>query len=577
MRFGKIGFDPAHNPAILDTAAWDEAAAVQMLAAVDADFWRAAREAGRSDATPPAGPVTLYPGSAAVVEGSAWFLAGLPDAQQLFVAIGPERGESPPGPAIATIPVGPRERVAAYLTDAAIIDRYCRTIRPDKGPQPLAAIPRLGIGARMSAAMWPGVYRAMDQGRFAANTIQNSVRELELLENILAGKPPEAIYYPGFGVVEAGHTGATFEGLWTYGVLEALKSDGRFRYGADADHIKVLPGPAGLDWARHVLECARYYSFFTLDVSAVLDYAALAANAGAAEEYLTSRIPDAGQRRALLAYHAAPRKIGGSDYRLDGPALGRLVGKYWEALAAAEALAGHIARLKNGRPFDLEFAIDERSPDVETCACITADEEVAFVLLEAQRRGLRFTHVAPNFGVEKGVDYRCGGGLAELESRVRSQHRIAEEFDVLLDFHSGDDLSSATCQVIGRATNGRNHFKIAPEPQMLFAKTVRDFYPDLFRRWWEESLAYARREAAAGSQFAADCIRQQEAAGQAPSPADPIFHNFGFGFVGRRGPDGAYLNRETLYSLSPEFYRAYQDRLFAYLCALAEDLFDPGT
>ena len=61
----------------------------------------------------------------------------------------------------------------------------------DQAPQPLGAIPRIGAGSRMSAALFPGSYRAMDACGFAANTIQNSVRELELMENILAGRQPE--------------------------------------------------------------------------------------------------------------------------------------------------------------------------------------------------------------------------------------------------------------------------------------------------------------------------------------------------------------------------------------------------
>jgi hypothetical protein len=128
--------------------------------------------------------------------------------------------------------------------------------------------------------------------------------------------------------------------------------------------------------------------------------------------------------------------------------------------------------------------------------------------------------------------------------------------------------------VIGRATHGRNHFKIAPQPQIIFAETVRDLHEALFQEWWEDSLAYARREAAAGSTFAASCIREYESGpASAPSPVDPIFHNFGFGFVGRRDAKGQYLNRERLYGLPAAFHREYQDRITHYLCELAADLF----
>ena len=73
----------------------------------------------------------------------------------------------------------------------------------------------------------------------------------------------------------------------------------------------------------------------------------------------------------------------------------------------------------------------------------------------------------------------------------------------MADFHSGDDLSAAARQAIGRATGGRNHFKVSPNLQLLFAEVLAEHHPDLFRRWWQDALAYAQREAAAGSAFAA--------------------------------------------------------------------------
>ncbi len=133
------------------------------------------------------------------------------------------------------------------------------------------------------------------------------------------------------------------------------------------------------------------------------------------------------------------------------------------------------------------------------------------MLLEAQRRGIPLTHVAPNFGVEKGTDYRGADGLPGFEARARTLCRIAEEFGVMADFHSGDDLSAASRQAIGRATAGRNHFKVSPNLQLLFAEVLAEHHPRLFRRWWQDALAYASREAGDGSAFARDCIRQSDA------------------------------------------------------------------
>ena len=51
-----------------------------------------------------------------------------------------------------------------------------------------------------------------------------------------------------------------------------------------------------------------------------------------------------------------------------------------------------------------------------------------------------------------------------------------------------------------------------------------------------------------------------------------MFHHFCFRFVGRRDADGQFLNRQRFYSLSDEFYQAYEDRLAGYLEGLAEEL-----
>ncbi len=123
---------------------------------------------------------------------------------------------------------------------------------------------------------------------------------------------------------------------------------------------------------------------------------------------------------------------------------------------------------------------------------------------------------------------------------------------------------------IGRATGGRSHFKVSPNLQLLFAEVLAEHHPDLFRRWWQDALAYAQREAQNGSAFAAECIRQSDPA--RPASHDAIFHNFSFAYVGRRDAAGQFICREEFYSLSPGFYSAYQDCITNYLIGLADDL-----
>lgn len=543
MRFRKLQLNPAKNPGVLATGTWDLAAA-----------WR---QVQRLRAAPTGSAGSL------VRRGSAAFqLARLPDGQQVFleqghggVALGKPLGE-------LTLPNGCR--LAAYPTDAAVVDRYCRVLEPLNRPRALGATPRLGIGTRMTTAVWPGMFAAMDRHGFAANTIQNSVRELNFLDDLLAARPAPTNYACGFGTIETGYTGSSWEGLWVAGVLAALAHDRPLRYGADADHVQVKRGPAGMARARRWCDAARYYSFYTLDMADILDYGALAAPPAQAADLLRQRIRNDQERRLVLAYHR----------RLGADAVGRFVGKYWDALAALTELSAHLSRLKDGAAFDLEFTIDEHPPEVAAFDCLTTPAELRFVLGEIRRRGLPVTHIAPNLGQEKGWDYRCPDGLPGLEKRLRAQFAIAEEFGVLLDVHSADDLTQPVRRVIRRATGGKIHYKISPMLQLIFAETLAEHHPALFRRWWEDALGYARREAAAGSAFAAECVRAYESTtDRRPSRHHQVFHHYSFAFVGRRDARGQFMQREEFYSLSPAFYREYQQRVAGYLGELAGDLF----
>ena len=427
----------------------------------------------------------------------------------------------------------------------------------------------------MTTQVWPGMYDAMERCDMAANTIQNSIRELSLLDDLFAARPPETNYSTAIGLIEMGWTGSTYEGLWVAGVLAALKSDHRLRYGADADHVQVKRGAAGVERAKRVIRAARYYSFYTLDLADVLNYAALnVSSPSQAESCLPQTIPDADMRRQVLVYHLKPFGVGGRAYQLDAASVGRFVGKYWEALDTVVELEVYIAGLKEGVPFDLELTIDEHPPEVRALDCLTSNEEVLFLAREIRRRALLITHLAPNFGQEKGHDYRGQDGLAGLERRVRGQFEIASAFGLMLDIHSGDDLSRETWRVFGRATGGKVHFKVSPMLQLIYAEILQEFHPDLFRRWWDDSIAYARREAATGSIVARECLAALDATpDKGPSAKHQVFHFYSFPFVGRRSAQGQFLHRAEFYRLSKAFTDAYQQRISQWLGELAADVF----
>ena len=570
--FQNLRIDPATNPAILDTATWDADAAWQTITQVG-EGWSAAHAALRMGNQWVGLPQILLEVSSVVHHGAAtFFLTGLADGQQVFVELGLGGGSSVLGAPLGVKRLASGLTVAVYPANASAVDRFCRLLAPHKGPRAMGGVPRLGIGCRMTTAVWPAAFQAMQKFGFAANPIQNSVRELHLLDDLLAGRPPNRNYACGFGTIETGYTGSTYEGLWLAGTLAGLCQQGSPRYGADADHLQVKRGPEGLARARQLLQASRYYTFFTMDMADILHYEAV--TTGAASEFWERAVANRAERNAILQDHKSSYQVGGATYRLSEGLVSRFAAKYWDSLAAIETLTQELSTLKGGQPFDLEFTIDEHPPEVAAFDCLTTEEELLFVLREIVRRGLPVTHVAPNYGAEKGWDYRGADGLEGLERRVKALQAIAGEFNVMLDFHSADDLSSPTRAALRRATKGFLHYKISPMLQLLYVDILEKYDPELFLSWWNDAVAYARHEAENGSEFAADCLRAYDRSpDQKPSRHHQVFHHYGFAYVGRRGQDGTFAVRDRFYTLSPDFYRAYRDYITEYLGTLATDLF----
>jgi hypothetical protein len=568
IEYGKLSIDPVKNPAVLDTGTWDSEEAGSAVGRLTDAFWLEADDQTSSGARESG--VEIVEASRTHRQGCNWALLRLPGGQRALVSTGNGAITAGPAEPFHAKKTSDGIRIACYETKDSVLDWYCRTIDPASGPRPMGATPRLGIGCRMSTAVWPGIWNAMSSGGFATNAIQNSLRELNLLEDLRVGNPPRSNYQFSFGQVQEGHTGSSFEGLWTEGVLSAIASGRWPRYGADADHIMVKRAADGLDRAKKIIDAARYYSFYTLDVSDLLDYEALSRGGYTG---LEQAMPDESERRSVISYHRLGRSIGGVEYRPTEEELSGLYGKYGVALDAVIELRDHLRSLKGDVGFDLELSIDENPPEVMTCDNRTSDTELLFLLLESERRGLELTHVAPNLGVEKGVDYRCPEGLAELEERLRRQNRIAAQFGVMIDCHSGDDLSPRTRQVIGRATDGHIHFKVSPSLQVLFGQVLFDLHPDTFETWWDDAVAYAKREAEAGSSIASESLRTLASGDGRPDPGKAVFHHFNFATLGRRDEDNTFLSRQWFYGLPADVYSEYTVRLGKFLVDISSDVF----
>jgi hypothetical protein len=577
-RFGKIVLDPARNPAVLDTLTWDADAFTREAMSPGRVLWDNIGVAARSGHKIESSPgLILHERSVAAVGGSCILLAECDDGQHALVEF--SKNESSAALAakpLARLALSDGGWVFYHEANSRNIHEAYSKASPQKLPQALRMTPRIGVGTRMSKAQWPGIWQASDEFPFCANGIQNSQRELNLLENILEGKVPQKLYYPGIGFVPEGHTGSTFEGLWLCGVSEALKTGITRGYGADADHIMVKRDPDGLERAKEVLRAARYYSFFTIDISDVLDYSlfrAGASGAGAAD-IISHCIPEEKTRKEVLSYYKNPLGIGERMIRLSEADLARVIGKYWRGLEAVHTLVAFLRSIREDEPFDLELSIDEHPPEIHAFDCLTSEMEMVFLLSEMKRRELPLTHIAPNLGVEKHVDYRYRDGLEGLEERTRALHGLARDHGVLIDCHSGDDLSGQTRRALHRATGGLIHFKVSPYLQGLFGEVLCDFDRDLFSLWWEDSYDFAKENARGGSALAADCIREfKSTPGARPDPKARLFSLYGYATVGKRDAQGNFLYRDRFYSLSREFYTQYTGRVKSYLHALAADLF----
>ncbi len=575
--FGKLTIDPVKNPGVIDTGTWDVEAIKRWAKQITPEFCAQIRDSASSgdpEAAPSCGGMVSFASSTAVHDGAVYSLLAFPDGQKAFIQLYAQRNEQLAGP-ICSCEQPEGKQAVLFPADAGNIHQFVRRIHKRKGPKALGPIPRLGIGVRHTTTLWPGIWNAMYKGDFSGNPIQNSVRELHLLDTLTEGIPSRTNHLFSVGPVKEGHTGSTFEGLWTEGVLHDLQHPRTLRYGADADHLQVKRGSEGIDRTKQFIQASRYYSFYTLDVSDILEYHALNTfGSGASAEYLERCIPNERERSEVLWYHRQKKSLGKQYVSMDEAMIGRMVGKYWHALQAIEDLCLYIDSLKDGEPYDLELSVDENPSFVRTFDTITTPQELLFLLDEIDRRMLPVTHVAPNFGVEKCTDYRGDDGKGMFEKRLEVLHRISSEKHVMLDCHSGDDLSRDTRQIFRRATRGNIHFKISPSLQTLYGKVLSEVEPELFAFWWKDTLEYVKSCAAEGYATARYALSLLERSGDTHSGADHFFFKeFCFATLGKRDEQGNYIYRDRFYDLSGDFYEEMERRTEGFILEAAEDLF----
>lgn len=569
MIIRNLDFNPSLNPGVLNTATWDKCNA--WLAVANIDSWSKVYKSTIADNNLcDIDDVTLFPASLVRRGFTVYFLAKLKDNQQVFIEIGNSNSTGVFCDRIDTMFLGEKLRLSVFPATDENADRYFLKLRPNEGMLALGQVPRIGVGTRMTTSVFPAVLDSMAKHGYAANIVQNSVRELNFLDDILNAKPAAKNYACGFGTIETGYTGSTFEGLWLSGTLSLIQTPGKYNCGSDADHLQVKRGESGIELAKKYIDACRCYSFYTLDMADILNYNALLAGDCEACDYI-SMIEDPFERKQVIAYHSEPITLGGVRYSFDENDIARFVGKYWNSLDALGVLANYINSLKDGRAYDLEFTIDEHPPEVAAFDCLTSSKETLFVLRELMRRGLPVTHIATNLGQEKGFDYRCPDGLDGLKKRLQEQFDIAEEFGILLDIHSADDLTSPVRKVIKKVCGGKIHYKVSPMLQLHFADVLKDYDRELFNKWYDDAEDYAKRESNEGSDFAMQCLKADE--GKQRAVTNEVFRHYSFAYVGKRDDEGKFIHRDLFYDLPDDFYKAHNERISNFLSEIVKDLF----
>ena len=206
------------NPAVLDTLTWDASSFIRTVAAQPHGFWDTTHAAVRSGRPAPASPLLkVHDHSVGHLGDRSFVLTEHGDGQHGLVEFVKNRSGAIGSMPLTQIALSDGATASFYEVTSKTLHKAYSMAAPAKLPQSLKMVPRLGIGTRMSKTVWPGIWEALNECSFSANGIQNSLRELNLLENIQARNVAQKLYYPGIGFVPEGHTGSTFEGLWLCG------------------------------------------------------------------------------------------------------------------------------------------------------------------------------------------------------------------------------------------------------------------------------------------------------------------------------------------------------------------------
>lgn len=643
---------PACNPGFLDTLTWDapRAARLGRQAIRDGRFAPlAAAVAAGYPATAPAldrlirraskPPLSLIPASACAHPRSGLWLVGLlMDGQRVFVSVAgdasaPPRGFGAPLCMGEVGAAGRRMTVRLFSADLTRLRAFLAEVAPAYAPA-VPSRPGLGIGCRMGVLDVPVALRAVTRFGLCASVIQSSVyRELAPLGD-LTKLPLPQIDLPGVGLVPLGHTGMSITGQFVAMTLARIARGDPTPIAVDADHLPLRGASgAGQKLARRLIHEAQDRSLFTLDPHFCF-YGGDPTLASAMAEGRVTDVEAAfrarfspGARRDLVARYAGkrfrvPDPMGRKPMTIDmsAPEVADCALRFQEPLDAIQDACAEIRRVKAGRPFAIEVSVDE-------VPGMSEPHHFYYLCAELRRRNVPSFSLAPGLGFSKlDVDVRDPHGA--FATRVRILAGIARHFGAVMGIHSGDGKSVRTRQILARATGGHFWYKISPDRQRNFFRSLgmcpagseaRELFHEMYRsalcrvirlagaradndggRGSDQTVRVARQTLATvanGRGLSRDTSREvlrllaqartlspaawealaRKIAAATPrqvpgSPDDQIVHDYAFATVGERDARGRFRLRGRFFALPEEALAVYHRLDAAYLGGLVRSL-----
>ena len=323
------------------------------------------------------------------------------------------------------------------------------------GPQVLGVRKTFGFGDRLGVATPAHIAVASAHPGFAPIFAQQSTREMTLTVR----SPADVV-----------------------GSAARAVSAARFRpgWGADADRLKTAQAVADATDAG--------FTFFTFDPSELVRGGVDSLDAAGLQAAVDTLVADGG----LPDHWAEPyldRTIdlpGNHQLRITLEPLQRAAVRYAPAIVHCARLSSALARSNQGRPFEIEVALDAVDAPATSL-------EHLFIGLELEARGVRLTGLALCHEAVSGLGTEDAATLDKFERTLREHVAVAEFCGPYkLCFHEVNDPANVY-PIIGRVCGEAFHVKSSAASYLEALRVVEQIDPALFREVARYSIKSAEQ------------------------------------------------------------------------------------